>query len=59
MTEPSQNPHFVWPRISELADKAGVAPIGEDTWPLIGAYGSDGEFYDVEQVVEACRRLHQ
>lgn len=45
----------IWPRIASIAADVGVLPIGEDDWPLLGAYDDAGRFYDVEKVCSALR----
>jgi hypothetical protein len=50
------NPKHVWDRLAELAAKYGIKPIPEDSFPLIGAYDSMGNFYDVKAVIAAVEK---
>jgi len=42
-----------WERISEIAKRVGVKPMGDDHKATVTTIGGDGEHYDVFEVVIA------
>jgi hypothetical protein len=47
----------IWPRISEIAHQLGIHPMDPNKWPPLAAIGSDGQAYDVEEIIQAIKKL--